>query len=132
MSTAFSLVNGRGMSSSESTGSPSVSSPDAIVTTKAPLRGLSALTETATLASLSCFSSFAARDLKTPQLLHASISTRRDADAAAAAGLAAATVLFFARDAGAGGAGAGGASALRLERVALVATIWSVDCGWAR
>ena len=71
MSSAFSLANGRGMSSSESVTSPLTE------TSKQPLRGFSSFTTILAdgYPALTSASSFVARVLKAPQDLHASILT---------------------------------------------------------
>eukprot|EP00324_Dicrateria_rotunda_P006349 CAMPEP_0206161546 /NCGR_PEP_ID=MMETSP1474-20131121/7749_1 /ASSEMBLY_ACC=CAM_ASM_001110 /TAXON_ID=97495 /ORGANISM="Imantonia sp., Strain RCC918" /LENGTH=92 /DNA_ID=CAMNT_0053563501 /DNA_START=257 /DNA_END=535 /DNA_ORIENTATION=- len=69
MSSAFSLVNGRGMSVRDRTTAPLA------VTSKQPLRGFSAFITTLApgTAALMNFSRFTERVLKAPQDLHASI-----------------------------------------------------------
>ena len=88
----MSLVNGRGMSRRLTTFVPFA------LTSKHPFLGLSSFTLTLRLASLRSFSSFAARVLKAPQDLHASISTSAPCPllAAAAFAFAGAFASFFA------------------------------------
>eukprot|EP00628_Pelagophyceae_sp_CCMP2097_P031056 CAMPEP_0184203308 /NCGR_PEP_ID=MMETSP0976-20121227/8990_1 /TAXON_ID=483370 /ORGANISM="non described non described, Strain CCMP2097" /LENGTH=275 /DNA_ID=CAMNT_0026507863 /DNA_START=27 /DNA_END=852 /DNA_ORIENTATION=+ len=90
MSRALSAVNGLFMS----TRSTILASPTE--TTKAPLRGLSALTETVAL-PFSAATSFAARVLNAPQDLHASIWTagRPPSDSSASASASTSTMAAF-------------------------------------
>lgn len=93
ITSALSLVNGRGMSSSDRIGSPPTR------TSKQPLRGFSGLIDTLAsgFAARMNFSSFVDRVLNAPQLLHASMTTSISPEAAAAflAGALETALAFF-------------------------------------
>eukprot|EP00310_Coccolithus_braarudii_P022367 CAMPEP_0183332860 /NCGR_PEP_ID=MMETSP0164_2-20130417/1917_1 /TAXON_ID=221442 /ORGANISM="Coccolithus pelagicus ssp braarudi, Strain PLY182g" /LENGTH=120 /DNA_ID=CAMNT_0025501667 /DNA_START=395 /DNA_END=753 /DNA_ORIENTATION=+ len=117
MSSAFSGLNGRGMSVRESTMVPLA------VTSKQPLRGFSGLTDTVTLGTsfFTRASSFVALVLNAPHDLHASISRNKPVSAAALPTTAGDACFFLLA------VDASPAAALRFGGILFARMSWAID-----